>query len=156
MRKNLFFVLVLSLFFIGCKNDAKSTTPEVMDELTEVHSLEGAWELVSFLNYRDDGQVDSIKSSNDFKQMKMFSETKIMWSRLRTWDSLDWFGVGDYTYKDGILTENLEYGSKAMMERINADKAWDWEITIDENSFTQITRDSLGQPVYAEIYNRVK
>ena len=156
MRKNLFFVLVLSLFFIGCKNDAKSTTSEVMDEPTEAHSLEGAWELVSFLNYRGDGQVDSIKSSNDFKQMKMFSETKIMWSRLRTWDSLDWFGVGDYTYKDGILTENLEYGSKAMMERISADKAWDWEITIDEKSFTQITRDSLGQPVYAEIYNRVK
>lgn len=153
MRANLFLFALLLIFAVSC-NKAKNSNEEIT-EISEEPTLKGAWEMVSFLNYRGDGEVDSIKTNENFKQMKMFTENKIMWSRMRTFDSVDWFGVGDYTFKDGILTEDLEYGSKSMMNRIKMDIPWDWEIIIDENSFTQITRDSLGQPVYAEIYNRV-
>lgn len=147
--KSILFIFCASLF-ISCNN--KKTVEHPIEE----HSLEGAWELVSFLNYKEDGSVDTIKSSNAYKQMKMYSKTKIMWSRLRAWDSLDWFGVGDYTFKDGKLTEVLDYGSHAMNSRIKAKKKFIFDILIDENTFTQIEIDSLGHPIYAENYKRVE
>lgn len=156
MKKYLFITCITVIF--SCNNNTSSanldkTTNETSNETL---TLEGAWELESFLNYRSDGVADTIKTSNTFKQMKMFSKSKIMWSRLRTGDSLDWFGVGDYTFEDGILTENLEYGSKAMRYRIATNKVFDFEILINENSFTQIEKDSLGRPIYAENYIRAK
>ncbi|UKM65012.2 hypothetical protein GSB9_01573 [Flavobacteriaceae bacterium GSB9] len=155
MKKKLSLLLILLLAFLSCKNNNETAMADTVAPTT-TPSIKGAWELVSFLNYSGDGTVDTIKTSNTFKQMKMFSETKIMWSRLRTGDSLDWFGVGDYTFENGILTENLDYGSKAMRKRIEANKIFDFEIIIDENSFTQIEKDSLGHPIYAETYHRVK
>lgn len=149
MKTLLFFIFCASFLF-SCNNNRNVEQP------IKEHSLEGAWELVSFLNYKQDGSVDTIKSSNEYKQMKMFSKTKIMWSRLRVWDSLDWFGVGDYTFKDGTLTEVLDYGSHAMNSRIKAKKKFIFDITIDENSFTQVEIDSLGHPIYAENYKRVE
>ncbi len=156
MKKHLTLLLILIFAVFSCKDNNETSMAETTEETNKEYSLEGAWELDSFLNYSGDGTADTIKSSNSFKQMKMFSKTKIMWSRLRMGDSLEWFGVGDYTFNDGILTEDLEYGSKAMMQRINSNKVWEWEIIIDENTFTQITRDSLGSPIYAEMYHRVK
>lgn len=134
----------------SCNKKIEEVTPP------EKPSLKGAWELVSFLNYNEDGTADTIKSSNDYRQIKMYSETKIMWSRLRAWDSLDWFGVGDYTFKDSVLSESLDYGSKAMASRINEKKPFVFKILIDENNFTQIEIDSLGNPIIAEIYKRIE
>ncbi|MFI1772452.1 hypothetical protein [Thalassobellus citreus] len=151
MKKYL-FIICITLFF-SCKDNTNRTN---QIENTKITSLQGAWELDSFFNYGVNGSVDTIKSSNSFKQMKMFSETKIMWSRLRTTDSLDWFGVGNYTFKDGILTEILNYGSKAMNSRIKAKKNFIFNITLEENTFTQIEYDSLGKPIYAEKYLRIK
>ncbi len=154
MKKHLTLPLFLFLALISCKENNK--TANTQQQTSDLPSLKGAWELVSFLNYSTNGTADTIKTSNTFKQMKMFSESKIMWSRLRTDDSLDWFGVGDYTFKNGVLTENLEYGSKAMFKRIKANKIFDFEIVFNKNSFTQIEKDSLGHPIYAETYQRVK
>ncbi|WP_308990393.1 hypothetical protein QLS71_002780 [Mariniflexile litorale] len=147
--KTILFIFCASLF-ISC-NNKNNIEPAIKD-----YSLEGAWELVSYLNYKEDGSVDTIKSSNAYKQMKMYSKTKIMWSRLRAWDSLDWFGVGDYTFKDGILTEVLDYGSHAMNSRIKDKKKFVFDITIDENTFTQVEIDSSSNPIYAENYKRVE
>lgn len=148
--KNIAYLICFVLLFSCNKNNKVEPTVE------KEYTLEGAWELVSFLNYREDGTVDTIVSSNAYKQMKMFSKSKIMWSRLRAWDSLDWFGVGSYTFKDGILTEELDYGSKAMSSRIKEKKKFIFNITIDENYFTQIEIDSLDNPTYAEKYRRVE
>ncbi|MFI0430217.1 hypothetical protein [Mariniflexile sp. HMF6888] len=145
------FILIFCTSLLLSCNNKKSIAPPIKE-----YSLEGAWELVSFLNYKEDGSVDTIKSSNVYKQMKMYSKTKIMWSRLRAWDSLDWFGVGDYTFKDGILTEVLDYGSHAMNSRIKEKKKFVFDITIDENSFTQVEMDSSGKPIYAENYKRLE
>tara|TARA_R110002050_G_scaffold110363_1_gene222458 strand:+ start:56562 stop:57032 length:471 start_codon:yes stop_codon:yes gene_type:complete len=154
--KNYLFIICITLFFSCKDNNNKTNLKEnTFNTDTKIASLEGAWELTSFLNYREDGSVDTIKSSNSFKQMKMFSETKIMWSRLRTIDSLDWFGVGDYAFKDGILTEVLDYGSKAMNNRIESKKKFIFNISLDKNEFTQIETDSIGKPIYAETYLRV-
>ncbi len=147
--KTIVFILCSFLVF-SCNKKIEEVTPP------EKPNLKGAWELVSFLNYNEDGSADTIKSSNDYRQIKMYSETKIMWSRLRAWDSLDWFGVGDYTFKDSVLTEFLDYGSKAMASRINEKKPFVFRILIDEKNFTQIETDSLGHPIIAEIYKRIE
>ena len=147
--KAIVFILCSFLVF-SCNKKIEEVTP------LEKPTLKGAWELVSFLNYNEDGTADTIKSSNDYRQIKMYSETKIMWSRLRAWDSLDWFGVGDYTFKDSVLSESLDYGSKAMASRINEKKPFVFKILIDENNFTQIEIDSLGNPIIAEIYKRIE
>jgi hypothetical protein len=152
MKKQLCFILIGFLTFVNCNKNVNIVEQEENKEYT----LEGAWEIDSYINYRGDGNVDTINSSNEIKQMKMFSKTKVMWSKLREWDSLDWFGVGDYTYKDGILIEVLEYGSKPMQNRVKSKKPFDFDIVIDENSFTQIETDSTGNPIYAETYHRVK
>lgn len=141
--------------FTGCNNNGKQTNITEQKENNEL-TLEGAWEIDSYINYRGDGNIDTINSSNEIKQMKMFSKTKVMWSKLRESDSLDWFGVGDYTYKDGILIETLEYGSIPMRPRIASKQPFDFDIIIDENAFTQIELDSMGSPIYAETYHRVK
>ncbi|MFD0989786.1 hypothetical protein ACFQ1R_06740 [Mariniflexile jejuense] len=147
--KTLSFILCATLLF-SCNKKNKTEIE------AKPPTLEGAWELVSFLNYRDDGSVDTIKSSSNYKQMKMFSQTKVMWSRLRTSDSLDWFGVGNYTLKDGMLTEILDYGSKAMESRIKEKKKFVFNIMLDKNKFTQIEVDSLEQPTYGENYKRIE
>lgn len=152
--RNFTFLFVLLALFSSCNDMNKNTEAE--DQMNDEPSLEGAWELVSFLNYDSNGMADTINSSNDYKQMKMYSASKIMWSRLRTGDSLDWFGVGDYTFKDGVLTEVLDYGSKAMNNRIKDNSRFQFEIEITDSTFTQIEVDSLGNPIYAERYRRIE
>ena len=152
--KNYYVLFVLLALLTSCKDMNKTTEDETL--MTDEPTLEGAWELVSFLNYDSDGAADTINSSNDYKQMKMYSKSKIMWSRLRAGDSLDWFGVGNYTFKDGILTEVLDYGSKAMNNRIKDNSHFQFEIEITDTTFTQIEVDSLGHRIYAETYKRIE
>lgn len=156
MKKHLYFTFIVLFALTSCNTNNKQndmlTEPQ---QATKKHTLEGVWEIDSYINYRGDGTVDTIKSSNEIKQRKMFSKTKVMWSKLRTWDSLDWFGVGDYTFKDGILTEKLDYGSKPLNKRLKISNKWDFNIIISKDKFTQIEVDSLGNYIYAENYIRV-
>jgi len=119
-------------------------------------SLEGAWQLISYLNYNEDGTADTINTSASNKQIKMYSKSKVMWSRLRIYDTLDWFGCGDYTLKDNVLTESLEYGSKAMNNVIKEKRDFVFDIILEPDKFTQIESDSLGNPLIAENYIRLE
>ena len=117
--KNLLLIICLALFF-SC-NEAKTSTADLKNNSkinSDINTLEGAWELVSFINYGENEIPDTILSSSTNKQIKMYSHTKVMWSRTRISDSIDWFAYGDYTVKDGVLTEILDYGSKSMNEVI--------------------------------------
>ena len=157
MKKLLYLTLIALLTLTSCNDNGKQSNSDTeATENNQEYTLEGAWEIDSYINYRGDGLVDTIYSSNDIKQMKMFSKTKVMWSKLRAFDSGDWFGVGDYTYEEGILTEVLEYGSRPMRKRVASKEPFDFDIIIDEDTFTQIEVDSSGQPIYAETYHRVK
>ncbi|GAA3572231.1 hypothetical protein [Snuella lapsa] len=151
--KPLVFLLCITLFS-SCKNNTNATDPT--NPPAEAPTIEGAWELVSYLNYRSDGTVDTIKTSNTNKQVKMYSATKVMWTRLRVSDSLDWFGYGDYTVKDGLLTEVLDYGSKAMNNAIKEQPEFVFNIVLEKNKFSQIQVDDEGTPLYAENYIRIE
>ncbi|MFD2727241.1 hypothetical protein [Hyunsoonleella rubra] len=154
MKKYLYFIAAV-LIFTSCNNSDKQTNLETTEqEANKEYTLEGVWEIDSYVNYGGE-TFDTIRPSSKLKQRKMFSKSKVMWSKLRAWDSLDWFGVGDYTYKDGILTETLDYGSKPVNEQLKTRNKWIFKINISEDRYSQIIVDSLGDYVYAENYIRV-
>ena len=156
MKNSLLIIFILLIF--SCKDNSKVDTASqsISEADIEVTSLEGAWKLVSYFNYGDDGTVDTILSSNTNKQIKMYSDTKVMWSRTRVSDSIDWFAYGDYTVKNGVLTEILDYGSKSMNEVIKEKTEFVFDVSIEENEFSQIEIDNLGNPIFAENYIRLE
>jgi len=155
--KNLLLIICIALIF-SCKDNSNVETLDKIDPqiASEINTLEGAWKLVSYLNFGEDGRVDTIPSSNTNKQIKMYSATKVMWSRTRISDSIDWFAYGDYNVKNGVLTEVLEYGSKSMNEVIKDRTEFSFNVNINENKFSQIELDSLGHPILAENYIRLE
>lgn len=155
--KNFFLILFILLLF-SCKENSNTESTNDNSEISneKTFSMQGAWELISYFNYRSDGSIDTIKSSNTLKQIKMYSPTKVMWSRLRVSDSLDWFGYGDYTANDSVLTEVLDYGSKAMNNIIKENKEFTFKLILEENKFSQISLDEQGNPMFAENYKRIE
>jgi len=155
--KNLLLIICIALIF-SCNDNSKVNKEEenTLKTENEVATLKGAWKLVSYINYGENGKVDTILSSSTNKQIKMYSHTKVMWSRTRISDSIDWFGYGEYTIKDGLLTEVLDYGSKSMNEVIKERTEFVFNVNIGENEFTQIEIDSLGLPIFAENYIRLE
>ncbi|MDD7885047.1 hypothetical protein [Flavivirga sp. 57AJ16] len=154
--KSLLLLLISTSLFISCKNNTETVSKKNNMEVTDKPpSLEGTWEIVSYLNYRQDGSVDTIKSSATTKQIKMYSGTKVMWNRLRTSDSVEWFGYGDYKIEDGQLIEVLEYGSRSMNITENSNE-FIFDIILEDNTFTQIQMDSERHPIFAENYRRLE
>ncbi len=155
--KNLLLIICIALIF-SCNDNSNVETLDKIDSkiASEINTLEGAWKLVSYLNFGEDGRVDTIPSSNTNKQIKMYSATKVMWSRTRISDSIDWFAYGNYKIKNGVLTEVLEYGSKSMNEVIKERTEFVFNVSINENKFSQIELDSLGHPILAENYIRLE
>jgi hypothetical protein len=154
MKKNLYFILIVLIAFVSCENNKQTNLQTEEQEATQEYTLEGVWEIDSYVNYGGE-PFDTIKPSSKLKQRKMFSKSKVMWSKLRAWDSLDWFGVGDYTFKDGILTEVLDYGSKPVNEQLKNNNKWVFKIKVTEDKYSQFIVDSLGNYIYAENYIRV-
>lgn len=151
-------LIICIILFYSCNNKPKVDNTEKNQVLVanEINSLEGAWKLVSFINYGENGVADTILTSNDNKQIKMYSKTKVMWSRTRIFDTIDWFAYGDYTVEDGVLTEVLDYGSKSMNEVIKEKTKFSFNVIIGENEFIQTEMDSLHHPIYSENYIRLE
>lgn len=154
--KTILLLLVMSFFLFSCKNNSESTEKSIIETSNRSHHLTGVWELVSFYNYKDNKVRDTIKVLQTNKQIKMYSSSKVMWSRLRASDSLDWFGYGNYVIEDGSLIEVLDYGSKAMNNIIKEKKEFVFDIIFEDNKFSQIQIDEEGNALYAENYKRIE
>jgi hypothetical protein len=118
--------------------------------------LEGPWKLKSIHIYEDNRIIDTIVSSEEYKQIKIYSEGKVMWTRYVPKDSAEWFGYGSYKVTDGTLEETLEYGSSSMMKIIDTMRVFRFKLEVSKNSFSQITVDANGQYTQAENYERIK
>lgn len=154
--KALLILFLASFFLFSCMNKPESTIAKNDSETkSQSHSLEGTWEIINYLNYNPDGTVDTIKSSSTTKQIKMYSHSKIMWTRLRSNDSIEWFGYGDYRVENDSLIETLEYGSRSMNVTKNNNRHI-FKVIIDDYSFTQIRMDHEGNPIFAESYKRIE
>ncbi|XMO85419.1 hypothetical protein AAFN75_11530 [Algibacter sp. AS12] len=156
MKKLTLFICIILL--CSCNNKPKVDNIEKTPSITvnANNTLEGAWKLVSFINYGETGIADTILTSDTNKQIKMYSKTKVMWSRTRIFDTIDWFAYGEYKIENGILTEILEYGSKSMNEVIKEKTEFSFNITISENEFSQTEIDDLGHPIISENYIRLE
>ncbi|PKV50312.1 hypothetical protein ATE84_2368 [Aquimarina sp. MAR_2010_214] len=124
--------------------------------VTELYNLEGVWELKHQFLYEDNQISDTILNQNGYRQVKMYSKEKVMWTRFDPKDNNEWFGYGTYTIKDGILEERLEYASGPMMKIVDTIQVFRFELTMDSNSYQQINIDKNGQYSLAENYNRVE
>lgn len=147
------------LLVYSCKEQTKSNI-ETTDAKTELNrkklSLKGTWELVGFYNYKDNKVVDSFIASDKSRQLKMYTDTKVMWAKHKPADSSEWFGYGTYNFGDNTLTEVLDFGSTVMDQVIAEKKQFKFELQLQPNAFQQIALDEDGNRVYSENYTRVE
>jgi len=123
----------------------------------ERYNLEGVWELKHQFLYNENNHIsDTIFNQNGYRQIKMYSKGKVMWTRFDPKDSNEWFGYGSYTIKDGMLKERLEYASGPMMKIVDTTQVFEFELVMGKNSYQQIDIDENGHFVLSENYNKIK
>lgn len=119
-------------------------------------SIQGTWELKSFYYYDNNEVSDTISTTEGYRQVKIFTQDRVMWSRSVPMDSVEWFGYGRYLVADDELIETLEYGSASMMKIIDTMRVFTFELQLSENKYSQITLDEEGNRFSAENYIRVE
>lgn len=154
--KTIFSAFLILLMFYSCKNNTTKEDNSASNENPKKHSLEGVWQMVGYYNYQDNKIADSFMSSDSYKQIKIYTPTKVMWSRLNKQDSTDWFGYGDYKITDSTLTEIIVYGSHSMNKAIEKNNQFNFELILNENTFHQIELDENGDRILSENYIRLE
>jgi len=133
-----------------------SATTLMSSKKTNSPSLEGAWELMSHYNYDGTNITDTVPNPDGYRQIKMYSNGKVMWTRYVPKDAVEWFGYGSYTNTENSLSETLEYGSASMMKIVDTMRVFTFELELKEDRFTQITLDEEGNRTSSENYRRIK
>ncbi|MEZ4779752.1 MAG: hypothetical protein R2786_10260 [Flavobacteriaceae bacterium] len=126
------------------------------DSIQSNYSLEGVWEMEHQYIYENNEILDTIYNLNGYRQVKMYSKGKVMWSRYNPTDTNEWFGYGTYHVKDGILEEQLEYASNEMMKIVDTVQVFRFELKIDKDSYSQISFDNDGKKYNSENYKRIE
>lgn len=148
MKKTL--LLIFLMFFLV----AASTMTSPKSQAT--YSLEGTWELVSHYNYDGTTISDTIHNADGYRQIKMYANGKVMWTRYVPKDSIEWFGYGSYKNTETDLVETLEYGSASMMKIIDTMRVFRFELQLQEHNFSQISIDVDGNWLFSENYIRIE
>jgi len=118
--------------------------------------LEGVWELQHQYIYENNEILDTIYNLNGYRQVKMYSKGKVMWTRYNPTDSNEWFGYGSYDVKDGILEERLEYASNAMMQIVDTVQVFRFELKFNNDMYSQTSLDDEGNRYNTESYLRLE
>lgn len=131
-----------------------ATTPN--SKFKEQRSINGTWELVSHYIYDGVQIIDTvIEKETGGRQIKMYNNNKVMWTRIMPTISAEWFGYGSYRTTKDRLYETLEYGSSSMMQMMDSIEVFEFELILNKDSFTQITLDAQGHRVHSENYIRI-
>jgi hypothetical protein len=127
------------------------------DSLNDIDlSIEGVWELEHQFLYENNQVKDTIMNLNGYRQVKIYTKGKVMWTRFNPADSNEWFGYGHYEVKDGMLEEHLEYASDAMMRIVDTVQVFRFELDLGKKRYSQIVRDENGDLESSENYIRVE
>ncbi|MFS4418650.1 hypothetical protein [Maribacter sp. 2307ULW6-5] len=118
-------------------------------------TLEGTWELIDRYNYDESGVTDTLHNINGYRQVKIYSKGKVMWTRYSPDDPAEWFGYGSYTHTDSTLMERLEFASATMMDIRDTVKVFEFELILDDDTYSQITTDAEGNRTFSENYRRI-
>ena len=156
--KALMLPFLTLLLIFSCKQNSENEIKEIpieVSKITDSNSLEGAWELVGYYNYKDNKVIDSFSTSEGYRQVKMYTHNKVMWSKYVPSDTSEWFGYGKYNVNGTELVEVLEYGSEMMSKIIQEKKEFRHELIVNGNTFSQIEIDEDGNRIYAENYKRI-
>lgn len=146
IMKNVIYPLALLVILITFSSS--DTKPEEAKIL-------GAWELVDFYFYENNEVSDTVIPTEGYRQVKMYTKDRVMWTRSAPVDSTEWFGYGRYITTDDRLIETLEYGSNSMMQIIDTMRMFTFELQIDKDHFRQITLDENGNRFSSENYKRI-
>ena len=119
------------------------------------NSLEGTWELINRFNWDGANVADTIPNTNGYRQIKIYSKGKVMWTRYAPDDPNEWFGYGSYETTDSSLTERLEYGSDIMMKIQDTVQVFQFELQLEKDAYRQITLDENGNRTFSENYRRI-
>ncbi len=145
--KKVFGLVFLMLILVSA---SKFTSPK-----PQVSPLEGTWELVNRFNWDGENVSDTLYNDNGYRQVKIYSKGKVMWTRYSPDDPAEWFGFGKYQVKDGNLEEQLEYASEAMMKIMDTVQVFRFELELHTDSYSQITLDDEGHRTFSENYKRI-
>lgn len=152
--KNILFSFIIVFTLISCNNTPKNV--EVNNITENKLTLEGTWEMMGYYNYKDNVVTDSFNRNAGYRQVKMYTPTKVMWSKKVPTDSTEWFGYGSYKFSDTSLTEVLDYGSNMMNQVIKEQMEFKYELLLEKDKFTQIELDDEGNRIYSENYIRIE
>lgn len=155
LMKSPFIFLCLFAMILSCENKTSADAYPIT-EPNETLTLNGTWELVGFYNYIDDKVADSFSTKEGYRQVKMYTDTKVMWSKHVPSDSTEWFGYGTYKLEDNELTEVLDYGSEMMSKIIQERQEFVYELDLSNNKYSQIEIDDEGHRIYSENYKRIE
>ncbi|MFS4457147.1 hypothetical protein [Maribacter sp. 2304DJ31-5] len=144
---------LLGLFFLMLL--LVSATTFTSSKLQTASSLEGTWELINRYNYDESGVSDTLQNVNGYRQIKIYSKGKVMWTRYAPDDPAEWFGYGSYTNTEHELEERLEFGSAVMMGIQDTVQVFRFELILDKNNYSQISLDEEGHRTFAENYRRI-
>lgn len=145
---------LLYLFFSACL--LVVLTSLTLNDQDHDISIEGTWELQSFYYYDNNEISDTLPTTEGYRQIKMYTHDRVMWTRYVPKDSQEWFGYGNYEQSDNQLVETLEYGSESMMAIIDTLRVFTFELEITENTFSQISIDENGNRISSENYRRIE
>ncbi len=144
------------LFFSCYLMVATLVTSDGGNITNEKISLEGVWELQNQQMYEDGTVSEIMENENGYRQVKMYSKGKVMWTRNDPSDSNEWFGYGTYTIKNGMLEERLEYASGPMMRVVDTTQVFRFELVMEKKAYQQIQLDDDGNRFHGESYTRVE
>ncbi|EAR01728.1 hypothetical protein [Maribacter sp. HTCC2170] len=154
--KKLFGSVFLLLIFISLIGFT-STKPDTM------HTIEGTWELQSFYNFDGQDIVDTLLTDVGYRQVKMYYNGRIMWSRTTAEDTKDAdgndvvgkFGYGTYRITDNQLIEVIEYGDEGMLTGKDSVRTFVFELWLKDDMYSQINIDGEGNRIFSENYKRI-
>jgi len=157
MKALTLFVFVFFLL-VSCdqKKQVEAPVTESDINIVKTPSMEGTWELVSYYNYDGTDITDTVPMAEGYRQIKIYSGNKIMWSRKVPMDSVEWYGFGTYQVSEDELTETLDYGSASMLKIIDTMRVFSFELQLGKNEFTQITVGEEGDRIISENYVRLE
>ena len=140
-----------------------TATAITSNEPESMHTIEGTWELQNFYNYDGENVIDTVELPKGYRQVKMYYNGRIMWSRTTQQqtnepdgnDVVGRFGFGTYKITDTELIENIEYGDAGMMAALDTMRTFTFELVLKDDTYSQISTDEDGNRTFSENYLRI-
>ncbi|MEB8329528.1 hypothetical protein OO009_09170 [Flavobacteriaceae bacterium KMM 6897] len=147
MKKFLGFIFIMFIMV--------SATKYTTEDKSSLHSIEGTWELQDFYQYDGQNIIDTTPPSQGFRQVKMYYNGNIMWSRTSSDEIAGRFGYGTYKITPDRLIETIEYGDGQMMKALDTMRQFAFELVLEDETYSQIQLDEFGNRIFSENYKRI-